>query len=68
MAKISNPGKGVNMSKYAFLIFAALIIFPANFNPILVASCTATKPDKAPELFQIDARQDIGKTLFHSGE
>ncbi len=64
MAKISNPGKGVNMSKYAFLIFAALIIFPANFNPILAASCTATKPDKAPELFQIDAAKTSAKLYF----
>ena len=31
MAKISNPGKGVNMSKYAFLIFAAFDNFPRQF-------------------------------------
>lgn len=49
---------------YILLIAVSVIIFPVNFKPIFAASCTAAKPDAAPDLFQIDATKTSAKLYF----
>lgn len=65
-AKILIPKKAVNMKiiKHFFLISLFLIIFQADLNPALAVSCSDTKPEKAPELFQIDVTKTTAKLFF----
>lgn len=47
-----------------FLFFTFLVSVFLLVNPVYAAKCTATKPDKAPDLFQIDVTKTSAQLYF----
>lgn len=54
----------MKITKYIIAILILVSIFSINFGSVFAAKCNDTRPDKAPDLFQIDATKTSAKLYF----